>query len=158
MDATWSDAQVAYVVDAGAFGSSFADLAAREDEQWRKLERVVREMRHLGDDWDGEGADAPRASVVDSVLHLVSQLRERGMAAPSRAVVSPNGAIVLEWQGPGGVYVEAQISVPYRVEWMRKRADRPAEHWDDRWQAPRERPEDPCHIESDIWEGYLIPA
>lgn len=155
MPTTWSDT---YVIDAGAIVSLFADAVAREHEHWRQIERDVRGMRQLHDDWDGEGAEAPRRSVVDSVVNLLSQLRAEGMPVPSRAVVSPGGSVVLEWQHAGGFYLEAEISEPYRVEWMQKRANGPAEHWANRWQAPRERPEDPCQIESDIWENYLVPA
>jgi hypothetical protein len=154
---TWSTEQILDSESAADLALSPSEAAAQADAQWLRIERDILAMRRLQDDWDGEGADAPRSSVVESAVGLLRDLRDADGAPPVRATASPDGSVIIEWQSPGE-YLEAEISKPYHVEWMHKRAGGPVQHWTDRRPLPRRRREDPCQIESEISEGYLVLA
>lgn len=154
---TWSNPPVAHIETYGSLTASLSDAAATDDLQWRRVERDILAMHYLEDGWDGEFAETPHRAVVDSAIYVLGLSRKQRLPAPSRAVVSPSGTVVIEWQRCGQGYLEAEIGEPYCVEWMHKRADEAATHWSDRWSAPTAEPKD-CQTESDIWDGYLVPA
>lgn len=85
-------------------------------------------VRALGDDWDGQGAAAPRPDVVDSALRWILEMRANPRAVlPARVVPGVDGGIVLEWQA-GASRLEVEISRPDRVEWMRTVPGQGTEH------------------------------
>jgi hypothetical protein len=106
------------------------------DRQWTERAADLRRIRSLRDDWDGEGAEAPRPEVVDSVEDLLELLRRnQSLPPPSRVVASPNGSVIIEWQMEGGAYREAECSEPYRAEWMLEVPNRPTTHWPQLWES-----------------------
>jgi len=108
------------------------------DRLW--MERVVnlRRIRSLRDDWDGEGANAPKPEVVDSVEDLFGLLRRnQSLPPPSRVVASSTGSVIIEWQMEGGVYFEAECSEPYRIEWMLETPNEGTVHREESWRPVR---------------------
>src|SRR5687767_6290040 len=106
--AVWTDAEVDPRANRGA------------DRIWSRREREICAAGDLSDDWDGEGADAPSAGVVQTALHLVRAIWERGdWPPPSRVSVTSDGTIVLEWRILDS-YVEAEIENPGSANWMVK--------------------------------------
>ena len=75
-------------------------------------------MRTLPNDWDGEGAEAPRPETVESAIRLMQKLQFEGYDAPDRLIASLRGRIVAEWHPRNPRYVEVEISDVNRAEWM----------------------------------------
>lgn len=111
------------------------------DTVWRdRLDKLAR-LSLLADDWDGMGATKPQPQLVESAAELIRLLRDRDLSPPSRIVASPTGSIVIEWQSLD-IYIEAEITKPYHVEYMLERPHQPAKHWEeDFWPVaePRRR-------------------
>lgn len=111
------------------------------DRQWTERTADLKRLRSLRDNWDGEGAEAPRPEVVDSIEVLFGSLRSAGSwPPPSRIDASPNGSVIIEWQIERDTYLEAECSEPYRAEWMLEVPNKPTTHWPQFWeQPPRQR-------------------
>lgn len=73
-------------------------------------------MRTLQDNWDGQGAAAPSAEIVQGAVDLAEILSRSGDCPPTRAVATPAGTVLFGWDGPA--YFEVEVLGPYRAEWM----------------------------------------
>lgn len=132
----WTDEGFAPSVSSGPMSPSALSTSFESeiDRQWSDQIMQLRRIRSMRDDWDGEGAEAPKPEVVDSVEDLLLQIREDQSAPPpSRIVASPDGALVIEWQLGNDGYVEMECSEPYRAEWMIELLDRPPVHQEHSW-------------------------
>ena len=99
-----------------------------------KLSQELEDIRALPDNWDGEGAEAPKAELVDSVIDLLGSLQsQRTLPPPTRMAASPVGNIILEWQFEHSAYLEAEIVEPFHVEWMLELPFLPTQHWEESW-------------------------
>ena len=78
---------------------------------WTRVLSMIEGFKQLKPDWDGEGGVAPRLSIIDSVLRLLKEFRSTGKPAPSRAAVTPDGAIFVEWQEPD-YYMDLESDTP----------------------------------------------
>lgn len=95
-------------------------------------EPAVQEMvafQHLGDDWDGQGAQAPSEEVLKSAIGLAYTLRQQGVDPPSRVVPGPEGSVIFEWQDPDGTYAEVEIVGWLVAEVMLIEPGQPVKHW-----------------------------
>ena len=97
------------------------------NEGWTKASASLLSLSGLQDNWDGEGAMAPIYLLIETARLLLERL-PRNAPAPSRIVPSPVGSILIEWQ-IGKHYIEAEIDVPYRAEWMQRMPDGKITHW-----------------------------
>src|SRR5262245_49726642 len=98
-------------------------------EAWDNLFEELRRLYALGDDWDGQGAEAVSAAVLDWTSNWVREMRRYPKAIPpSRVVPGVAGEAYLEWQGPS-FYLVAEIGSPARVEWMLSIPGGPNRHW-----------------------------
>ena len=124
----WSDVPT-YVGERALRGDALA-TGQDERDRWDTAGAELASMGWLRDDWDGEGAKAPPASVLESAIHAFRKFQEAGLPAPSSIVASPNGAIVFTWE-TATAYREAEISQPGRISWMSERDGRPTRHWEE---------------------------
>jgi hypothetical protein len=98
-------------------------------DAWERLREELQGVRALGDDWDGQGAEAPSAANVDWASDWVRQMRRYPQAIPpSRAVPGVSSEVYLEWRG-ASFYLVAEISSPARVEWMLSVPGEQNRHW-----------------------------
>ena len=82
---------------------------------WDRLSEEIEGMRSLGDDWDGQGAEAPSSANVVWASDWVRQMRGYPQAIPpSRVVPGVSGELYLEWRG-ASFYLVAEIATPARV-------------------------------------------
>jgi len=95
--------------------------------RWKDCAVELVNMRSLGDDWDGEGAEAPSGALIDSALDLSFRLVDLGISPPDRLSAAPDGSVILEWQLPE-LYFEIEVVDPDRVEVMSIRQGAAAEH------------------------------
>ncbi len=111
-------------------GSGQAEFANGErTEAWKQIIDQLLCIRQLEEDWDGQGAAAPAAAVVDRALEWVGQMRRHPRAIPpSQAVAGVQGEVYLEWQS-GAFYLVAEIPSPTRVEWMLVLEGQTNQHW-----------------------------
>ena len=114
-------------------GASAESEAARNEgpdgDAWGQLLEELQRIRGLGDDWDGQGAEAPSAANVDWAREWVRQMRRYPQAIPpSKAVPGVAGEVYLEWRG-ASFYLVAELSAPAGVEWMLSAPGEPNRHW-----------------------------
>ncbi len=102
---------------------------SQDDTAWERQILELSAFDVLGDDWDGQGAEAPSDALVNSAVHLAEMLRENGVDAPACVVPGVNGTVVLEWQEPGGVYFEIEVTAPGKAEAMLIRPGMLADSW-----------------------------
>ena len=92
--------------------------AASIERAWKERRVELMEIRRYEDDWDGYGAAAPSPRTVDLAIEFIRVLRARDHADPPvRVALSPNGAIIIEWQR-NGAYREAKLDGSSTVQWM----------------------------------------
>lgn len=98
-----------------------------DEDAWENLVDRLYSFRLLGDDWDGDGALAPRMEVVATAVGLIRGLKAGRFSPASHASVSPAGGIVIEWRSESE-YIEAEIETPGLIEWMCMRPGLPTSH------------------------------
>jgi len=104
-------------------------LSVPVQEAWDHLVDDLLRFRLLNEDWDGQGAEAPKAAIVDGVLEWVRQMRLYPQAiTPVRVVPGVAGEVYLEWQNPS-LCLTADVSDPAHAEWTLIVAEHPARHW-----------------------------
>lgn len=103
---------------------SFPGLAKAEPQAWDQLIDELLRIRHLEDDWDGEGTEAPHPALVDGAIALAQCLQAMGKQPADRIHAGVNGTVYFEWHMPLG-YLEIEITSPVDAEgrWVRTGAD-----------------------------------
>ena len=110
---------------AGA-GMYFSDNA--DERTWARRWREIEAISRLGDDWDGEGARAPTAAILNTARRLLGQMSEDGDTAPSSITVSSDGTVIIAWKRLGA-YREAEVERAGIASWMERQAGVPTKHW-----------------------------
>jgi hypothetical protein len=102
----------------------FAGAPDAPAHTWGSLIDDLLRIRHLEDDWDGEGTEAPHPALVDGAITLAQSLEASGYPPADRAVVSVNGTVYFEWHTPLG-YQEVEVTSPLDAEcrWVQKGSD-----------------------------------
>lgn len=100
----------------------------RELDRWDEMINRTVNLGNLQEDWDGMGAKAPQATLIESAVELAQSLRQHDFRPPSRVGAGPDGEILLEWQDEH-LYLEAEVCAPHSAEWMLVIDDRPPTHW-----------------------------
>ena len=120
---------VAPLVPNGPQANPEAARNGSNNAAWDRLFEELKGIRSLGDDWDGQGAEAPSSANVDWASDWVQQMRGYHQAIPpSRAVPGVSGEVYLEWRA-ASFYLVAEIASPARVEWMLSVPGAPNRHW-----------------------------
>jgi len=110
--------------------------------QWQEGLKALIQLTYLEPNWDGEGAEAPDAEIIDSCVTLFIKLYGQGMEAPTRVQPTPEGGVVVEWGSPND-YLEVEIDEPFRGEAMAVEGDAPAKHWPLEWKSTAGYPSQP---------------
>src|SRR5260370_39140457 len=76
---------------------------------WESLVRRIVEFRHLGNDWDGFGAEAPSHELLESAIGLAYCFSEKGVAPPDRIAPGVCGSGVFERQVTAQTYCALEI-------------------------------------------------
>jgi hypothetical protein len=100
----------------------------REPDRWDEMVNRILGLGKLQEDWDGLGAKAPQATLIDSAVELSQSLRQHGFRPPSRVGAGPDGEILLEWQDDH-LYLEAEVCAPHFAEWMLAVDGQTPKHW-----------------------------
>ncbi len=138
---TWSDQTfINYGENSGPLNPEGLSTSIESDAEsgWSNrmtgLIQELEDIQSLQDNWDGEGAEAPKAELVDSAIDLLGFLQsQQTLPPPTRMAASPAGNIILEWQFEQNVYLEAEIVEPFHVEWMLELPIHPTQHWEESW-------------------------
>ena len=93
--------------ESGLFGPEHPS-AARE---WRRLADELLKIRGLGEDWDGQGAEAPSPALVDWATSLAQSFP----VPADRVVAGVDGTVLFEWYLPTG-YLEVEVTAPTEAE------------------------------------------
>jgi hypothetical protein len=96
---------------------------------WEPVVREVIGYQHLGDNWDGFGAEAPSQGVLESAIGLAYCLYEDGVDPPHRVAPGVSGSVIFEWQDSDGTYAEVEIDRPLHADVMVVEPGKPAKQW-----------------------------
>lgn len=134
---TWSnDTFISYGSNSGPLnpeGLSTFFKSEIEDRWSNRMTELIQELvdiQSLQDNWDGEGAEAPKSELVDSAITLLGFIQNT-LPPPTRISASQTGNIVLDWQFEDNTYLEAEIVGPLHVEWMLEVPFQPTQHWEE---------------------------
>jgi hypothetical protein len=96
---------------------------------WKHVDEELIRFRSLGNDWDGEGSDAPSDELIDAAASFARHFNSAGATPPDRVLASVNGTVLFEWFAKSG-YLGYDIHKPDEVEgrWA-KRGDSRAILW-----------------------------
>ncbi len=96
-------------------GSSAPTHSSATGSGWSdRIDDLLR-VRNLADDWDGDGAVAPEAAVVDGAITLAQYLAALGTPPADRVHAGVNGTVYFEWHGVEG-YREIEVTHPGAAE------------------------------------------
>lgn len=134
---TWSnDSFISYGGNSGPLnpeGLSTSFKSEIEDRWSNRKTELIQELENiqsLQENWDGEGAEAPKLELIDSAISLLGFIQKK-LPPPSRITPTQTGNIVLEWQFENNIYLEAEIVDRSCVEWMLEIPFQQTLHWDE---------------------------
>jgi hypothetical protein len=104
-------------------------VSEQDADPWEPAVRQVVELKDLGDDWDGFGAQAPSRELLQSAIGLAYCFRDQGVDPPHRVVPGVCGSVIYEWQDADGTYTEVEIDRPLHAEVMVVEPGQAAKHW-----------------------------
>lgn len=115
------------LADYGLIATTASALDPSIPTEWNAIIADLRSLRELEDDWDGNGAKAPKDAVVKSAIEWAHYLLKFNQSPPSSIMVGPNGTILFNWQDENG-HFDAEMTRPNYLEWMHNVPGRPARH------------------------------
>jgi hypothetical protein len=96
---------------------------------WEPVVREIVSYQHLGDNWDGYGAEAPSREVLESAIGLAYTYHQLGVDPPGRVAPGVAGSVIFEWQDPDGTYATVEIDAPLHAEVLVIESGKPAQQW-----------------------------
>jgi hypothetical protein len=96
---------------------------------WEPAVQEILSYQHLGDNWDGYGAEPPSREVLESAIGLAYSYSQNGVEPPLRVAPGVTGSVILEWQFPDGTYADVEVVQPLNAEVMLIEPGQPARHW-----------------------------
>ena len=91
-------------------------IPEREHTDWERNVEAIEQYRELADDYDGQGAIAPSANVIESAMVLVREFIEADLAVPTYCVAGVNGSVNLVWDFVDESSVSLEVIDPSHVE------------------------------------------
>jgi hypothetical protein len=91
-----------------------SELGTAPTRPWPLLINDLQALRELTDDWDGQGAEAPKPGVIDAAVRLAQDFQAVQVPPADRAIAGVNGTVYFEWEGTDG-YFEIEV-MPDRAE------------------------------------------
>jgi hypothetical protein len=89
--------------------------ASASARRWAELIGELRALRYLGDDWDGQGAEATPSACVGGAIMLAARFQAYGLQPADYAVAGVSGTVVFEWHDATR-YVEIEVTTPDSAE------------------------------------------
>lgn len=120
------------------FGRDATEPAVRppsHEDGWQQSVDRLLEFWNWSEDWDGEGARAPKRDALRGAITLVRELADTARAngpttgprfldrPPDRLLPSRDGEIIIEWQFPNYGYAEIEVVSPTEAMGMLVFAD-----------------------------------
>jgi len=106
---------------------------------WDAARIMFADVAGLQDNWDGDGANAPKTDILGSVSIFLFDRQSRGQSAPTRVTPTTDGTVVLEWLDESGFRATFEFSGPAYGEWLIERPGYPAEFREERIQPSARR-------------------
>ncbi|MBI3822718.1 MAG: hypothetical protein HY289_08560 [Planctomycetes bacterium] len=110
-------------------GVATAQSIDHSGDDWDKRIEEVSAFRECQHDWDGQGAEAASAELLQSAVHLANMLRTSRVDPPACVVLGVNGTVIFEWQWEDGAYLEIEVTEPHHAEACLIAPGQAAEHW-----------------------------
>lgn len=88
--------------------------SAHSKSTWQDSASTLTEFRneYTEDGWDGQGAPAIPAEVIESAQILAHVLEARGIAAPGWTVPTYESSVAFEWDDSDGTTIEIEVNAP----------------------------------------------
>lgn len=96
------------------------------------MESVIEQIDRIAElkqGWDSYGADPVQQPIIDYVRALIKKWTSDNFNLPTRIVPGVCGTLSMEWQLPG-LYLDAEVTAPGKLEWMVEWPNGKIEHWD----------------------------
>lgn len=127
---TWSDKDfIGYGENSGPVNPAGLSTFFKDDMEDRSNRMI--ELKSLQDNWDGEGAEAPKLELINIAITLLGFIQHT-LPPPTRITPSQTGNIVLEWQFKDSTYLEVEIVDPFHIECMLEVPSLPTRHWEEK--------------------------
>jgi len=107
--------------------SALSASSTGSGDSWVERIESLNRLHELKDDWDGDGAIAPRNDLLSSAKALLLGMRKNGWVAPTGVAAGPNGTVLIDWQNEKN-YFEVEVVAPFQAEWMASIPGKPPEH------------------------------
>jgi hypothetical protein len=99
----------------------------RAIQSWRERELDLATIREFGDNWDGNGSDAPTVAAMDAAALFLALCKKLDYGnTPARIALSPSGFLSVDWLD-GAALLRAEIQDSNEIEWMRAVPGQPTE-------------------------------
>jgi len=98
-------------------------------DNWASTERSLSDLFKMDDNWDGEGADAPKFEIIKTAYQLLISMQNQNQPSPTQISATLTGGIVVYWR-LDDVHIEAEINEPNIVEWMQTEPNEQPKYWD----------------------------
>ncbi len=112
--AAYSPALMPYVQT----GVERAVMSWGDGRTWTHVIQALSALRSLGNDWDGEGSEAPRLPTILKAVQVARLLELAKVPVPTTAAAARSGGIIFGWEDEAE-YKEIEVLGSDRVEWMR---------------------------------------
>ncbi|HTK74567.1 MAG TPA: hypothetical protein VL371_04865 [Gemmataceae bacterium] len=85
-----------------------SELGTIPTRSWPLLIDDLLALREFKDDWDGQGAEAPKPGVIDAAVGLAREFQAAQVPPADHAIAGVNGTVYFEWHGTQG-YLEIEV-------------------------------------------------
>jgi hypothetical protein len=96
---------------------------------WQPAVQEIVSYQHLGDNWDGYGAEPPSREVLQSAIGLAYTYYQDGVEPPYRVAPGVAGSVIFEWQLADGTYATVEVDGWLHAEVMVIEPGKPAQQW-----------------------------
>ena len=103
-------------------------------DNWHNAFAQLQALYHLEDDWDGQGAEAPKASNLEAAVAWARRMQS-SLLPPSRIIAGVCGEVSFLWQ-TADFYLEGEIDTPTKIERLLSIPGQAVEQWETRLATP----------------------
>ncbi len=88
--------------------------SAPSKSTWSESAASLNDFRseYTGDDWDGQGASAIPADVIESAQILAHALEASGVVAPGWTMPTYESSVEFEWEDTAGTTIKIVVNAP----------------------------------------------
>jgi hypothetical protein len=105
-------------------------IGADIERRWNSCREQLLQWRGMGSDWDGDGADAPKPEIIDTIVGLIRSGVGRQILSenpPDSVNALRDGTISLDWYLPASTHVIMRFDAPTVAQVIKISPGKPTE-------------------------------